>query len=106
MQQGLHRNSMRYGSPQTNVPNVNNCRNCGLNHLKGQCPAYGTICKACQKYNHYASMCRGQKQYQRAQYNSSVTGNNPLAGQNSQKGKKMNNYNKNVHYANTDSESV
>ncbi|XP_067947485.1 uncharacterized protein [Watersipora subatra] len=35
------------------------CENCGKNHNKGQrCPAYGSQCKRCQKFNHWAVMCR------------------------------------------------
>ena len=35
------------------------CENCGKNHNKSQrCPAYGTQCKRCQKFNHWAVMCR------------------------------------------------
>ena len=37
------------------------CQNCGRRHAKqprNACPAYGTICNACQKRNHWQVMCR------------------------------------------------
>jgi len=38
-----------------------NCRNCGGNHKKMKCPAFGQKCHNCSKVNHYASVCRGKK---------------------------------------------
>ena len=40
------------------------CRNCGILHGKGFCPAAGQQCHKCKKLNHFARMCRtsgGQK---------------------------------------------
>ena len=37
------------------------CRNCGQRHAQRSCPAYGKKCKKCFKNNHFARMCRSQK---------------------------------------------
>ncbi|KAK3749625.1 hypothetical protein QZH41_012963, partial [Actinostola sp. cb2023] len=37
------------------------CGNCGSNHPKGQCPAYGKKCNKCKRLNHYGKMCRSSK---------------------------------------------
>ena len=37
------------------------CGNCGTVHAKNKCPAYGKICHACGKKNHYIKMCRSSK---------------------------------------------
>jgi len=37
------------------------CGNCGSNHPKGQCPAFGKKCNKCKRLNHYAKMCRSSK---------------------------------------------
>src|SRR6266516_161748 len=34
------------------------CNNCGRQHLRGQCAAYGQICNNCLKFNHFANFCR------------------------------------------------
>ena len=34
------------------------CRNCGISHGKGLCPAAGQQCHKCKKLNHFARMCR------------------------------------------------
>lgn len=36
------------------------CSRCGYQHEYTKCPAYGQICKACNKRNHFAKMCRKQ----------------------------------------------
>ena len=46
---------------------INDCRNCGLSHVKGRCPAYGKVCRACGKNNHFIRVCRSKRQSQRAQ---------------------------------------
>jgi len=33
------------------------CRNCGKNHQRGQCPAYGKTCTYCGKLNHFSKYC-------------------------------------------------
>ena len=41
------------------------CNKCGLHHQskpKQQCPAYGTTCAICRKKNHWAKMCRLNKE--------------------------------------------
>ena len=39
----------------------NHCSNCGRNHKKGSCPAKGERCNKCNKYNHFAAVCRTVK---------------------------------------------
>ena len=34
------------------------CRNCGILHGKGLCPAAGQQCHKCKRLNHFARMCR------------------------------------------------
>ena len=38
-----------------------NCRNCGYQHEKGKCPAYGQSCIKCGKLNHFARVCESVK---------------------------------------------
>ena len=41
------------------------CNKCGLHHHskpEEQCPAYGTTCAICRKKNHWAKMCRQNKE--------------------------------------------
>ena len=37
------------------------CRNCGIRHGVGECPAYGKTCHNCKKQHHFKSMCRSVK---------------------------------------------
>ena len=37
------------------------CRNCGGSHKPRRCPAYGTKCSSCYKYNHFAKCCVNRK---------------------------------------------
>ncbi|VDI58848.1 Hypothetical predicted protein [Mytilus galloprovincialis] len=42
-----------------------NCGYCGFEHCEGnKCPAYGKQCRNCEKYNHFASVCRAEKKKQ------------------------------------------
>ena len=36
------------------------CKHCGKSHIKQctKCPAFGKICSACKKPNHFAEMCK------------------------------------------------
>ncbi|GBN22426.1 Transposon Ty3-G Gag-Pol polyprotein [Araneus ventricosus] len=34
------------------------CKKCGRNHKKGDCPAYGKTCSKCKEKNHFAVGCR------------------------------------------------
>ena len=42
-------------------PSKSMCKNCGFQHLKKQCPAFGKQCRKCNKLNHFAKCCRGAK---------------------------------------------
>ena len=37
------------------------CSNCGSQHPKKQCPAFGKQCRKCNKLNHFAKCCRSSK---------------------------------------------
>ena len=37
------------------------CSRCGINHGHGRCPADGSKCHACGKYNHFARVCGTKK---------------------------------------------
>ena len=37
------------------------CKNCGLQHPKRQCPAFGKQCRNCKKLNYFAKCCRSAK---------------------------------------------
>ena len=43
---------------------INTCVSCGLSYGRGQCPAQGKVCRACQKPNHFARVCRSKRQSQ------------------------------------------
>jgi hypothetical protein len=46
--------------------NRGECLQCGHRHFGSRCPAYGTICRKCQKPNHLSKMCYGgNDQYNR-----------------------------------------
>lgn len=50
------RNNRRYvGNAGQNI----NCGNCGWQHVRNNCPAYGKICTNCKRTGHWARMCRG-----------------------------------------------
>ena len=40
------------------------CNNCGKQHPRNKCPAYGTLCQKCGKANHWQSVCRSSKRKQ------------------------------------------
>ncbi|KAK6175040.1 hypothetical protein SNE40_013581 [Patella caerulea] len=51
------------------------CSYCGTFHKRGECPAYGGICKKCHKKNHWANVCisketedRDKKKRNRSEY--------------------------------------
>lgn len=43
---------------KVNAVRVEKCRNCGLEHDKGRCPAYNKECFKCSQLHHFASLCR------------------------------------------------
>ena len=47
------------GTPQSSGKQV--CSNCGIQHPRKQCPAYGKRCRQCNKLNHFAKYCRSQR---------------------------------------------
>lgn len=63
------------------------CSSCGYVHEKNKCGAYGKQCTKCQRFNHYASVCRSKTQYNqnrngrnRNKVIHSVSENKPPAG--------------------------
>ena len=48
------------------------CNNCGKQHPRNKCPAYGTSCQKCGKANHWQSVCRSGKRKQLNQGRKSV----------------------------------
>ena len=36
---------------------IRNCKYCGGSHKRGSCPAYGKLCRRCNKKGHFASVC-------------------------------------------------
>ena len=58
-----HRRKQKSRQPEYHerVDNSEYCTYCGLTgaHPRGKhCPAYGTQCNICKKFNHYSSVCR------------------------------------------------
>ena len=43
---------------------IRDCKYCGSNHQRKQCPAFGKTCKSCGKKNHFAKKCRSRGQSQ------------------------------------------
>ena len=43
------------------------CNNCGKQHARNKCPAYGLLCLKCGKANHWKTVCRSNKRIQRIQ---------------------------------------
>ena len=41
---------------------IRDCKYCGNNHARRQCPAYGKECKACGHENHFTKKCRSRSQ--------------------------------------------
>ena len=44
--------------PVNSTNNTVQCSNCGMTHLKNQCPAYRATCFKCYGIGHYLSECR------------------------------------------------
>ena len=55
------KSSNRSGRNRSSTPR-RECRYCGRNHDTGKssCPAYGKTCKACNRKNHFASVCKSK----------------------------------------------
>ena len=58
-----HRSNQKSRQPEYHerVESVEYCTYCGLTraHSRGKhCPAYGTQCNICKKFNHYSSVCK------------------------------------------------
>ena len=45
-------------SNSSNKSYIKDCWNCGSSHNKNACPAFGKMCGACNKPNHFQSVCR------------------------------------------------
>ena len=48
---------------------IMNCQYCSYQHLRGKCPAYKKICKACKGQGHFAKCCRKTKNQTTANIN-------------------------------------
>ncbi|KAI4897681.1 hypothetical protein NFI96_029695 [Prochilodus magdalenae] len=46
---------------KSSYQHTNTCRYCGTVHSKANCPAYGVLCKACGKRNHFARVCKQEQ---------------------------------------------
>ena len=44
--------------PVNSTNNTIQCSDCGITHLKNQCPAYQVACLKCNRIGHYATECR------------------------------------------------
>ena len=46
--------------PEPKKDLLKRCKHCGRSHVKqrAKCPAFGKLCSACNKPNHFAEMCR------------------------------------------------
>ena len=54
-------------SQEINTIKQSHCKQCGNTHgyQKGKCPAWGTMCSACGKKNHWAKMCTNKNENKR-----------------------------------------
>jgi len=50
-----------YGAFGGNNGNYTDCNNCGKRHERGRCPAFGTQCTGCARWNHWARVCRSSR---------------------------------------------
>lgn len=55
----------RYKTQQ--MKSVTSCKFCGNTHQFGKCPAYGKRCSICHKINHFAKVCRSDRNAARVQ---------------------------------------
>ena len=46
------------GCGQSQSSSGKNCKYCGKNHSRENCPTYGKECMKCRKKNHYKSVCK------------------------------------------------
>ena len=45
------------GSPFVNDSGILDCKFCGGNHERRNCPAFGQTCAYCQRKNHFVAKC-------------------------------------------------
>ena len=55
-------NEMIHKGQSSQPGQASSCGNCGRAHPPRQCPAYGQVCSACRKHNHFARCCRSKRQ--------------------------------------------
>ena len=65
--------NMRAGTAGMNV-----CQFCGYSNKRGHCPAYGKICNACHKQNHFAKVCKAATKEVHTVDNGSVSNEQPF----------------------------
>ena len=46
---------------------IKDCRCCGRDHKKGDCPAFGSECHKCGGKNHYSQMCKSSKGFEKSE---------------------------------------
>ncbi|XP_071854914.1 uncharacterized protein [Apostichopus japonicus] len=57
---GLNSTNRQHSGSNPNS-NIKSCSSCGLDHRRGDCPAWEKQCLKCGKSNHYARVCRSAK---------------------------------------------
>ena len=56
---------VQHRRPQNNTLRSDKCQKCGSKHSYKNCPAYGKKCHLCKKFNHFAKMCKVDKENSR-----------------------------------------
>ena len=46
---------------ETQAVTLKICGKCGYKHEPSKCPAFGKVCKNCNKRNHFAKKCKSKK---------------------------------------------
>lgn len=54
----VYKQRTRSSSSYQHGTEMRKCQRCGLSHVYNSCPARGKQCTSCNKFNHFAKMCR------------------------------------------------